>query len=115
MSTEAQPAPGQGQLGYDQPLTYGQFRWYMDGMQHARDAMLFGVLSIFTIGVLFGPLALIEARRAEQFGIPARAGKVLGWIGIGLFALWILVFAAYVAFFIAVVIHLPDWQRGSRA
>ncbi|MEA5457356.1 hypothetical protein SPF06_21790 [Sinomonas sp. JGH33] len=95
----------------DAPLTFGQFRWYMQGTQHARDAVMFGLVGLVSLGIVFGPLALIEAKKAQAFGVDARAGRILGWIAIGLFALGILFVIFYFVFIFAVlyplVQHLP--------
>ncbi|MDQ4502621.1 hypothetical protein [Sinomonas sp. ASV322] len=95
----------------DAPLTFGQFRWYMQGAQHARDAVMYGLVGLVSLGIVFGPLALIEAKKAQAFGVDARAGRILGWIAIGLFALSILFVIFYFVFVLAVLIplmsHLP--------
>lgn len=48
-------------------------------------ALVFGILSLFILGLLFGPLAIWQAGKAERDGSYnglAVAGKVLGWIGL---------------------------------
>lgn len=80
-------------------MTFDQFRWYMDGARHARDALLFGIVGIFVLGILFGPLALSQAKKAEAYGADATAGKVLGWVAIGWFCLTVLFFIGYFALF----------------
>lgn len=102
----AQPNPFPQQPVNDQPLTFGQFRYYMQGLQHARDAVLLGALGIFTLGVVFGPLALSQAKKAEAYGADATNGKVLAWIAIGWFCLQALFFLAYLVFFFTVVLQL---------
>ncbi|MCU1633051.1 MAG: hypothetical protein JWM61_1703 [Micrococcaceae bacterium] len=51
------------------------------GQSYAQKSLLLGVLSLFFLGVILGPLAIINARKAEQLQVPAVAGKVLGWLG----------------------------------
>lgn len=94
-----------------QPVTMGQLRWYMEGMRHARLATIFGILAIFSLGILFGPLAIDRAKKAEAFGVAAREGRVLGWVGIGLFILWVVFFIIYVALIITVIANLPASSR----
>lgn len=89
------------------PVSMGQLQWYMEGMRHARLAAVFGVIGIFSFGVVFGPLAIIEAKKAEGFGVAAQEGKVLGWVGIGISILWILLFIAYFVLIAAIVSNLP--------
>lgn len=94
-----------------QPVTMGQLRWYMEGMRQARLAAVFGVLAVVSFGVVFGPLALARAKRAEALGVPATEGRVLGWVGIGLFVLWVAVMVFYVAVVFALVGNLPHSGR----
>ena len=104
-----------GQFAYQhadqQSVTMGQLRWYMEGMRHARLATLFGILAIFTLGALFGPLAIARSKKAEAFGVPAPEGRVLGWVGIGLFILWVVFFIVYLALIIALIGSLPESGR----
>lgn len=89
------------------PVSMGQLQWYMQGMKHARLAAVFGVIGIFSLGVVFGPLAIMQAKKAEAFGVAAQDGKVLGWVGIGLFVLWFLFFLSYIVVIAAIVSNLP--------
>lgn len=50
------------------------------GMSHSSNATLFGVLGLFFFGVVFGPLAISQANKAESYGVTATAGRVLGII-----------------------------------
>lgn len=94
-----------------QPVTMGQLRWYMEGMRHARLASVFGVLGIFSLGAIFGPLAISQAKKAEALGVPASEGRVLGWVGIGLFILWVVFFIVYLALIFTIIGSLPDSGR----
>lgn len=60
---------------------------YVEGKKVAETSLLFGILGLFVLGFVFGPLAIINANKAERMGFPATAGKVLGWIASGLSAL----------------------------
>lgn len=53
---------------------------------------LFGLLGV-ACGVGLGIPALLSAKKAEQQGYSAVAGKALGWVAIGISALWV---AAYI-------------------
>jgi hypothetical protein len=67
----------------------------MDGMRAKDAAVMFGVLGFFFLGIVFGPLAIMQAKKAEKFYGPATFGKVLGWIDILVAALWIWAFVAF--------------------
>lgn len=82
-------------------------------------SMILGILSLMTCmfygvpGLVCGILAIIFARQAReqvqqgqapQFSLDfARAGRVCGWIGIGLSALFLVMIVAYVFFIFAVI------------
>lgn len=111
MST-SQYGPQNAYRNQDQhPVTMGQLRWYMEGMRHARLATVFGILSIFTLGALFGPLAIGSSKKAEAYGVPAPEGRVLGWVGIGLFILWVVFFIVYLALIFTLIGSLPNSGR----
>ena len=44
--------------------------------------LVFGILGLFLLGIVFGPLAISQAAKAERLNKPAVAGKVLGWISL---------------------------------
>ena len=44
----------------------------------------------------------------SQFGVPAAEGRVLGWVGIGLFTLWVVFFIAYLALIVTLIGSLPN-------
>jgi vacuolar-type H+-ATPase subunit I/STV1 len=64
---------------------------YLAGKKVAETSLLFGILGLFVLGFVFGPLAIINANKAERMGFPATAGKVLGWIASGLSALGVVI------------------------
>ena len=50
------------------------------GLKYRKNSLIFGVLGLFVFGVAFGVIAFINARRAEDNGVTATAGKILGVI-----------------------------------
>lgn len=47
----------------------------------ARTASLvLGIVGLFLLGIILGPLAIMQANKAERLGERATAGKVLGYI-----------------------------------
>ncbi|MDQ0707645.1 hypothetical protein QFZ52_000297 [Arthrobacter woluwensis] len=76
----------------DGQLTVESQTAYLQGVGHRSQATVFGVLGLFVLGIVFGPLAIVQAGRAEALGVTATAGKVLGWIGVGFGVLWVLGF-----------------------
>lgn len=71
---------------------------YAQGMGHRSTATTFGVLGLFILGIVFGPLALVQAKKAEAFGVKATAGKVFGWISIVFAALWLTMMFGHIPF-----------------
>lgn len=65
----------------------------MEGARAKSTAVLLGVVGFFFLGIIFGPLAIMQARKAEKYYGPATFAKVLGWIDtlIGLFWTWVFV------------------------
>lgn len=53
----------------------------IEGEQLAQQSMIFGIISIFVLGVILGPIAIVKANKAEKLNVSATAGKVTGWIG----------------------------------
>ena len=53
----------------------------LQGAQHAQTSMILGILSLFFIGIILGPIAISKAKKAEQLHTAATVGKVTGWIG----------------------------------
>lgn len=62
------------------PLQTMQSREMFEGQKAGQASLIFGILGLFFLGIVFGPLAIVKAKKAEQLNIPATAGKVLGWI-----------------------------------
>jgi hypothetical protein len=59
---------------------------------------------LFALGIVFGPLAILQARKAERLNTNATAGKVLGWIS----AIWgVLGLVLLIAFIGAAAFLIP--------
>jgi hypothetical protein len=74
------------------PVQTMQSREMFEGQKHAQRSLIFGILGLFFLGVVFGPLAIVSANKAERLHIPATAGKVLGWISAVWGAIAIIIF-----------------------
>lgn len=82
---------GQNPAGYQYPGGYMPSPQQLEGAQLAQTSMILGILSLFIVGIILGPIAIVKANRAErEFHTSATVGKVTGWIGTILGALWIL-------------------------
>jgi uncharacterized iron-regulated membrane protein len=75
----------------------------MEGEKAAQLSLILGIVGLFVAGIILGPLAIWQARKAERLGVPATAGKVLGWITTILYALAVL---AGIIFFVILVVGL---------
>ncbi len=122
--TSAQPNQGQNQQ-YGQSRQYQQFGYqqspnqnspYQQGFQSypnqgypnqnqfvgsqlAQTSMILGIVSLFLLGIILGPIAIIKARQAErEFNTPATVGKVTGWIGLILGLIYVLSFVGVIVF-----------------
>lgn len=102
--TSGQPTQGQGQnQQYQQPQQgYAGYPSpaQLEGGQLAQTSMILGILSLFVVGIILGPMAISKANKAErEYNTAATVGKVTGWIGTILAILWI-------AYFIFLIIGL---------
>lgn len=50
------------------------------GRKHRTTSIVLGVIGLFVLGIVLGPLAVWQAGKAEKLGVKATAGKVLGWV-----------------------------------
>jgi hypothetical protein len=66
----ASPAPGVSQNPH----------YDSEGQKYAQRSVLLGALGLFFMGIILGPLAIVNAKKAENLQVPATAGKVLGWL-----------------------------------
>lgn len=73
----------------------------MEGEKAAQLSLILGLLGFFVAGIILGPLAIWQARKAERLGVSATAGKVLGWIVTALYALAIL---SGILFFVIIIV-----------
>ncbi|MFD1214000.1 hypothetical protein ACFQ36_18345 [Arthrobacter sp. GCM10027362] len=64
------------------PMQMMQSPEMMQGQKHAQTSLIFGILGLFVLGIVFGPLAISQANKAERLHQAATAGKVLGWISL---------------------------------
>jgi len=76
------PQPGQ-------PFQTQNSPEHMRGQQLAQTSMILGILSLFVFGVILGPIAIVKAKQAEKLNTAATVGKITGWIGTVLGALYI--------------------------
>lgn len=83
-----------------------QFPMYQQnpGVSIAQTSMILGILSLFVVGVVLGPIAMIKANEAERmYGVPSTVGKVTGLIGLILGALQVIVLIGYIAMILMVI------------
>ncbi|MHA7264388.1 hypothetical protein ACX80W_14415 [Arthrobacter sp. TMN-37] len=68
------------------------------GKKHMQLSLAFGFLS-FWFPIVFVPLALIQAGRAERLGEPSTAGRILAWAAVAYYCLmmiWGVIFYSFV-------------------
>lgn len=51
-----------------------------EGESKAKLSLILGIVGLFVFGIILGPIAIIQAGKAEALGVSATAGKVLGWV-----------------------------------
>lgn len=71
------------------------------GEKHAQTSLILGIVGLFVLGIVLGPLALVQAKKAEEMHVAATAGKVLGWVDTICGALGIIVFILVVVLGVA--------------
>ncbi|MHA7154824.1 hypothetical protein [Arthrobacter sp. TMN-50] len=69
-----------GQSSYYGPTHTMHSQGAMQGQKHAQMSLVFGIIGLFFFGIVFGPLAIIQAGKAEKYNQASTIGKVLGWI-----------------------------------
>lgn len=87
---------------YDLPMAKSPRQ--QEGENHAQTALIFGILAVTVFPLVFAPLALVQANKAEKLGVMATAGKVLGWVGVGSAVLGTL----YVVAMLVFIFNSPD-------
>lgn len=86
------------------------------GQQLAQTSMILGILSLFVVGVILGPLAISKANKAErQFQTSATVGKVTGWVGTVLGAKrgWLVILSTIDRFWDIALQRTHGWRWGS--
>lgn len=106
------PAPQYAQppqyAGYPPYQQQGYPPGYLQGQKHKETSLIFGIIGLFVLGFVFGPLAIINANKAEALGHQATAGKVLGWVDSIMSILGVLFIAGIYAF--AAVATSEGWN-----
>jgi hypothetical protein len=69
---------------------------FFHGSKFKEKSVIFGVIGFFFLGIVFGPLAISNARKAEALHHSATLGKVLGWIDTIAGVLSMLVFLLFI-------------------
>lgn len=64
---------------------------FFHGSKFKEKSIIYGVIGFFFLGIVFGPLAISNARKAEALHHSATLGKVLGWIDTLAAAVWLLI------------------------
>lgn len=75
----------------------------MRGQQLAQTSMILGIISLFAVGIILGPLAIVKAKRAEEAGGDAKVGRITGWIGTILGVLWLIGLIIYIIAFVSLM------------
>lgn len=105
----SQPYNDPNQAGGYQPGGYqpnpGMNPNTAQGQSLAQTSMILGILSLFVVGFVLGPIAIVKAKRAEELGGDAKVGKITGWIGA---VLGVLGLIGVVIYIIALVVLLPS-------
>lgn len=66
--------------GTDELNTWESQRELANAQGNATTALVLGIIGLFTLPFILGPLALWQAGRARRRGVEATAGLALGWI-----------------------------------
>lgn len=92
-----------GQPGGYQPPYMQNSPDQVRGQQLAQTSMIFGIISLFAVGVILGPIAIVKAKRAEELGGDAKVGRITGWIGTILGVLWLIGAIIYIVAFVSLM------------
>jgi hypothetical protein len=63
---------------------------FFHGSKFKEKSVIYGVIGFFFLGIVFGPLAVSNAKKAEALHHSATLGKVLGWIDTLAGVVWLL-------------------------
>lgn len=105
--------PHGSQPGFQQPASpqHGYYPPQNPGISLAQTSMILGILSLFVVGVILGPIAILKANEAERsYGVQATVGKVTGLIGLIFGALQVL---SIVGYFLLMLFLVPASMYGS--
>lgn len=69
----------------------------MQGQKYKEKSLIFGIIGFFFLGIVFGPLAIINANKAEALHHSATFGKVLGWVSTIAAVVWIVFLVIMIA------------------
>lgn len=87
------PGHAPGAAYYQQTAAWHQnTAAFSQGQSHATTALICGILGFFVVGFVLGPVAIVQAKKAQRFGVDATPGLILGWIVTVLYAAMILFF-----------------------
>jgi len=92
MSSQYQPGPNEPYQYPNYPnVQQNNSMEFFHGSKFKEKSVIFGVIGFFFLGIVFGPLAISNANKAEALHHSATLGKVLGWIDTITAIIWILV------------------------
>lgn len=102
---QTEPLPGQPVAQAPQvaptQISYSTEKMLAD--KAAQMSVIFGIIGILFAGIIFGPLALWQAKKAEDLNMSATTGKILGWIALIIGVLWIVGIIFWIVVFMAAV------------
>jgi uncharacterized Tic20 family protein len=76
---------------------YTQSPQQVEAEKASQVSLICGIVGLFLFGIILGPIAIVQATKAEKLGKAATAGKVLGWIDTIFGVLGIIVFIMMIA------------------
>ncbi len=76
---------------------YTQSPQQVEAEKASQVSLICGILGLFFLGIILGPIAIVQATKAEKLGKAATAGKVLGWIDTIFGVIGIIVFIMMIA------------------
>ena len=90
------------QQQYAPQAYYTQSPQQVEAEKASQVSLICGILGLFFLGIILGPIAIVQANKAEKLGKAATAGKVLGWIDTIFGVIAIIVFFMMIAGIFAV-------------
>lgn len=73
----------------------------LEGEKLAKTSTILGIVSIYCVGLILGPMAIVKAAKAEKLGVDSTVGKVTGWLGVIFGAITIVISILYFFIFAA--------------